>query len=486
MESISISRLDLILKQFIRIDQYKWYCRLLKEYAMEAFTVNGMPAPIYVAKRMAYSQENDNFGMVEMKDFLVPLCNTAFLLHCQTPEIAVMKEKKPDFDVTFDTSICQDIITMEKEVSRKIRSHIICLEGLRDLQKDCWSWEKRLKHRNNRLDTFLKKDTDEGQAVSSKRQRKYDNLALKQSEAATRYRAILVCFQEKMEDEKKLRTAVLQKVAAIREKLSSVMKESLIHAYSDMIQAVYMAKEQDGFNLVDQQLTAVNIDGIVEKLYDITSATYNTPVPEDFIQATGSDEKLSEIYYKECDYEVLGMKNGNYFRKLKTEKKSLFEKKESGKEGCFFPINGGIRTNPVTRDEKSRGIINIKTGYQVKLKLSLMDGNVGFGWVRQNAFFRGKTWGFYFLTSEDSTTTSSTIGVSSVSSLKAIPTIEVTDCSDDFRGQGDNPCVIAQENDKHENTEKKEQEDAVVVPMIEKIIAECIHEIKLEENILVA
>ncbi|VDH89750.1 Hypothetical predicted protein [Mytilus galloprovincialis] len=483
MESISISRLDLILKQFIRIDQYKWYSRLLKEYATEAFTVNGMPAPIYVAKRMAYSQENDNFGMVEMKDFLVPLCNTAFLLHCQAPEIAVMNEKIPNFDVTFDSSICQDIIKMEKEVSRKIRSHIICLEGLRDLQKDCWYWEKRLKHRNNRLDNFLKKNIDEGQAVSSNLKTKYDSLVLKQSEAAKRYRAILVCFQEKIEDEKKLRTVILQKVAAIREKLSSAMKESLLHAYSDMIQAVYMAKEQDGFNLVDQQLAAVNIDGIVEKIYEITSSTYNTPLPEDYIQATGSDEKLAEIYYKECDFEVLGMNNGNYFRKLKTEKKSLFEKTESGKEGCFFPINGRIRTNPVTRDEKSRGIINIKTGYQVKLKLSLMNRKIGFGWVRQNAFFRGKTWGFYFLTSEDSTTTS-TIDVPSVSSLKANPTIEVTDCSEDYRGQGDNRCVVAQENHKHENTEKKEQEDAIVVPIIKKLIAECIHDIFLEENIL--
>ncbi|CAG2241285.1 unnamed protein product [Mytilus edulis] len=176
------------------------------------------------------------------------------------------------------------------------------------------------------------------------------------------------------------------------------------------------------------------------------------------------------------------MINGNYFRKLKTEKKSLFDKTESRKEGCFFPIKGGIRTNPVTRDEKSRGIINIKAGYQVKLKLSLMDGNVGFDWIRQNAFFRSKKWGFYFLTSEDST---STIDVPSVSTLKAIPTIEVTDCFDDFREPGDNPCVIAQENDKHENTGKKEQEDAVVVPMIEKLIAECIHEIEMVEQILV-
>ncbi|XP_076101147.1 uncharacterized protein LOC143070932 [Mytilus galloprovincialis] len=210
MESISISRLDLILKQFIRIDQYKWYCRLLKEYAMEAFTVNGIPAPIYVAKRMAYSQENDNFGMVEMTDLLVPLCNTAFLLHCQTPEIAAMKEKTPNFDVTFDNSICQDIIKMEKELSRKIRSHIVCLEGLRALQKDCWYWEKRLKHRNSRLDSFLRKNTDEGQTVTRKLQSKYDNRVLKQSEAVKRYRAILVCFQEKMDDEKKLRTVILQ------------------------------------------------------------------------------------------------------------------------------------------------------------------------------------------------------------------------------------------------------------------------------------
>ncbi|XP_076103965.1 uncharacterized protein LOC143072756 [Mytilus galloprovincialis] len=178
------------------------------------------------------------------------------------------------------------------------------------------------------------------------------------------------------------------------------------------------------------------------------------------------------------------MKNENYFRKLKTEKKSLFDKTESSKEGCFFPINGGIRTIPVTRDEKSRGIINIKTGYQVKLKLVLMDGNVGFGWVRQNALFRQKKWGFYFMTPEDSTTTS-TIGVPSVPSLKAIPTIEVTDCSDDFRGQGDNQCIIAHGNDKHENTEKKEQEDAVVVPMIQKLIAECIHEIEVVEKLLV-
>ena len=76
--------------------------------------------------------------------------------------------------------------------------------------KDCWSWERRLKHRNNRFDSFLKKNTDEGQSNTSKLQRKYNNLVLKQSEAAKRYRAILICFQEKMEDEKKLRTAVLQ------------------------------------------------------------------------------------------------------------------------------------------------------------------------------------------------------------------------------------------------------------------------------------
>ena len=124
----------------------------------------------------------------------------------------------------------------------------------------------------------------------------------------------------------------------------------------------------------------------------------------------------------------------------------------------------------------------IITGYQVKLKLSLMDGHVGFGWCRQNALSRQKKWGFYFMTPEYSTT-SSTIGVSSESSLKAI---EVTDCSDDFREQGDNPCVVPpQETDKHENLEKKEQEDVVLVPMIEKLIAECIHEIKLEEKILV-
>ncbi|XP_063435276.1 uncharacterized protein LOC134716308 [Mytilus trossulus] len=391
--------------------------------------------------------------MVEMKDLLVPLCNTAFLVHSQTPEIAAMNEKRPNFDVTFDNSICQDIIKMEKELSRKIRSHIVCLEGLRALQKDCWFWEKRLKHRNNRLDSFLTKNKDEGQAVTTTLQSKYDNLVLKQSEAAKRYRAILICFQEKVGDEKKLKTVILQKVDAIREKLSSVMKESFSHAYSDMIQAAYMAKEQDGFNLVDQQLIAVNINGIVEKLYEITSATYNTPVPEDYIQANGFDEKLAEIYYKECDCEVLRMKNG----KLMTEKKSLFENTESR--------------------------INIKTGYQVKLKLSLMEGQVGFGWCRQNALFRWKKWGFYFLTSENSTT--STVDVPSVPSLKAIPTIEITDCSDDFRGQGDNQCIIAHENDKHENTEKKEQEDAVVVPMIQKLIAECIHEIELVENILV-
>lgn len=472
-----MSRLDFVLKQFTRIDQYKWYCSLLKEYAVEAFTINGMPAPIFVAKRMAYSQENDNFGMVEMKDFLVPLCNTAFLLHCQTPEVAAMKEKIPNFDVTFDTSICKDIIKIEKEVSCKIRNHIICLEGLRALQKDCWFWEKRLKHRNSRLDTFLRKNNDERQAVTNKLQTKFDNLVVKQSEAAKRYRAILVCFQEKMDDEKKLRTAILQKVAAIREKLSSTMKDGLSQAYNDMKEAAHMAKEQDGFNLVDQQLETVNIDDIVEKLYMITSATYNTPVPEDFIQATGFCEKLAEIYYKECEYEVLGMINGNYFKKSKTDSRER-------QDDCFFPINGGIRTKPVARDEKSRGIVNIKAGYQVKLKLSLMNGNVGFGWIRRNALFSGKKWGFYFLTSEDSATTS-TIDVSSVPSNKAIPTIVITDCSDDFKGQGDNLCVKAQDNYKHENSQKKEQEDAVVVPMIEKLIAECIHEIEMVEKLLV-
>ena len=67
-----------------------------------------------------------------------------------------------------------------------------------------------MKHRNSILDSFLRKNTDEGQAVTIKVQSKYDNLVLKQSEAAKRYRAILVCFQEKMEDEKKLRTVILQ------------------------------------------------------------------------------------------------------------------------------------------------------------------------------------------------------------------------------------------------------------------------------------
>ena len=76
--------------------------------------------------------------------------------------------------------------------------------------KDCWYWEKRLKHRNSRLDSFLRKNPDEGQPVTTKLKSKYDNRVLKQSEAVKRYRARLVCFQEKMDEEKKLRTVILQ------------------------------------------------------------------------------------------------------------------------------------------------------------------------------------------------------------------------------------------------------------------------------------
>ncbi|CAG2186808.1 unnamed protein product [Mytilus edulis] len=51
------------------------------------------------------------------------------------------------------------------------------------------------------------------------------------------------------------------------------------------------------FNLVDQQLTAVNIDGIVEKLYEITSATYNTPVPEISIKAEITEMKFLLAFF---------------------------------------------------------------------------------------------------------------------------------------------------------------------------------------------
>ena len=38
------------------------YCQILKEHAMNSFTICGLPAPVYVAMKMSYAQVMDDFG----------------------------------------------------------------------------------------------------------------------------------------------------------------------------------------------------------------------------------------------------------------------------------------------------------------------------------------------------------------------------------------------------------------------------------------
>ncbi|CAC5421944.1 unnamed protein product [Mytilus coruscus] len=160
------------------------------------------------------------------------------------------------------------------------------------------------------------------------------------------------------------------------------------------------------------------------------------------------------------------MNNGSYFKRSKKESHTcLTLGKITVKDKVndfFFPSNGGVRAAPVKRSEEdSKGIFKVKTGYQVKLKLSLMNGNIGFGWIRKNFIHGAKKWGFYYLTHMDAT---KEIG----EPLLAQKDDYVADFAD-F------------ENFVHDENTQKEA-DADIATSMQKLLSKCINE---SENLIV-
>ncbi|XP_063443127.1 uncharacterized protein LOC134723444 [Mytilus trossulus] len=404
MEIIPLSRLGFILKQFIKIDNYKWYGTILKEHARSGFTIHGIPAPVFVARRMAYVQETDNFGMLEMKNLLEPICNAAYLLNRQTPDISQLKEYQPKYHSTFDATYCKTILKMEMERNRLVSSHNYCIDQLRSLQKECGSLKKHWNQRISKLATFVRINRIEGN-VPNKLERKLKEMVNKQSNAEDKYTTALTIFNHNLNNEKALRGQLVELGASIKTTLITKMKSGINKSQEELDQAIFWINDHHGFNFVRNQLQSLNINEIVEALYKVTTAAYVTPIPEDFLEATGHTEFIPKIKYTQCDYKILGMNNGSYLKRSKKDKSNLvvFEEDNSERQDdCFFPINGGVRVAPVKRSEEdSRGVFKVKTGYQVKMKLSLMNGSVGFGWIRKSFIHGAKKWGFYFLSSKD-------------------------------------------------------------------------------------
>ncbi|CAG2216199.1 unnamed protein product [Mytilus edulis] len=319
MENIPLSRLGFVLKQFIKIDNYKWYGTILKEHARSGFTIHGIPAPVFVARRMAYVQETDNFGILEMKNLLEPICNVAYLLNTQTPDISQLKEYQPKYHTTINK--------IEGNIPKKLES-------------------------------------------------KHKEILKKQSKAEEKFSTAFTVFKHTLNNEKALREELIELGALIKTTLITRMKSGINKAQEELDQAIFWINDHHGFNFVRNQLQSLKINEIVEALYKVTTAAYVTAIPEDFLEATGQTEFIPKIKYTQCDYKIL--------------------------DDCFFPINGGVRVAPVKRSEEdSRGIFKVKTGYQVKMKLSLMNGSVGFGWIRKSFIHGAKKWGFYFLSPKD-------------------------------------------------------------------------------------
>ncbi|VDI43948.1 Hypothetical predicted protein [Mytilus galloprovincialis] len=404
MENIPLSRLGFVLKQFIKIDNYKWYGTILKEHARSGFTIHEIPAPVFVARRMAYVQETDNFGILEMKNLLEPICNVAYLLNTQTPNISELKEYQPKYHTTFDAAYCKEVIKMEIKRNSIVRSHNYCVDQLRSLHKECGSLKKHWNQRTSKLETFLKINRIEGN-VPKKFESKLKEIVQKRSKAEEKYTTAFTIFKHILNNEKALREELIELGALIKTTLITRMKSGITKAQEELDQAIFWINDHHGFNFVRNQLQSLKINEIVEALYKVTTAAYVTAIPEDFLEATGQTEFIPKIKYTQCDYKILGMNNGSYLKRSKKDKSHLvvFGEDNSGSlDDCFFPINGGVRVAPVKRSEEdSRGIFKVKTGYQVKMKLSLMNGSVGFGWIRKSFIHGAKKWGFYFLSPKD-------------------------------------------------------------------------------------
>ncbi|CAC5374525.1 unnamed protein product [Mytilus coruscus] len=143
--------------------------------------------------------------MLEIKNLLVPLCNTAYLLNKQTPDIAQLQEYKPKYHTTFDVAYCRDILKMEIIRNSTVGAHYNCIDKLRALKKECWTLHSHMKQRSSKLETFTRIHKCNEGNVPQILQIRYNDLVRKQTKAVEDHAAVFARFKDKLKDEKTLR-----------------------------------------------------------------------------------------------------------------------------------------------------------------------------------------------------------------------------------------------------------------------------------------
>ncbi|XP_033732493.1 uncharacterized protein LOC117321964 [Pecten maximus] len=283
---------------------------------------------------------------------------------------------------------------MMLELHRRASSHKAILPQLQDLQQKCWDSHNHLTKRQ-----ILVKSQEKKLALLEKDHVSYDdamrkwmNYKMKEESSTSAHNTMTNYFRDMLYKERRLRLDMEELEQELRQLLRLNIEIRLRKTLENMattIDLVDLDCSNTRYQILKSRIKTIKARDIAESLLPKCSMEYEYPNIHEVITATGFSELIPRGHMvclprhrkvQMDDNELLTSSPGSI-----GEEMNVMDRNSNN--GCYLKAIGSkASTGPE--------FLKLKRDHTFKQKLTVMNGDVAFGWSRKGRLGQ-KKWGFY-------------------------------------------------------------------------------------------
>ncbi|XP_069125754.1 uncharacterized protein [Argopecten irradians] len=374
------------------VEQIYRYADMMMNHVISPVTLLDIPYPIYVLRNIANSEKTSFDGL----QTIVALMQDVAYIACNAVTSAgntgtVYRTS----GCMFNSSETKDLHLMIAELNRRANSHKDILPRLQDLQEDSMDSYNHLTKRKLLLASqekklaLMEKDHTSYEVAS----KKWLNYKMKVESASFAHNKNTTHFQELLYRERRLRLDMEELQQELRQLLREKIEIRLRKSLDNMattIELVDLECSNIRFQIVKSRISTIDVRDIAESLIPKCSMEYEYPNIQEIIKATGFSEPLPTshmVYLSRHQKDKTGDKELLMATPECNDIKANGDLDRNTNNGCYLKVVG---TKPAQGPE----FLKLKRDHTFKQKLTVMNGEVAFGWARKGRFGQ-KKWGFY-------------------------------------------------------------------------------------------
>ncbi|XP_069125762.1 uncharacterized protein [Argopecten irradians] len=374
------------------VEQIYRYADMMMNHVISPVTLLDIPYPIYVLRNIANAEKTSFDGL---QNIVTLMQDVAYIACNAVTSAGTTGTVYRTSGCMFSSSETKDLHLMIAELNRRAHSHKDILPRLQDMQEKSLDSYNHLTKRKVLLTSQEKKLSlmEKDQTSYEDASRKWLSYKMKVESASFAHNNNTSHLQELLYRERRLRLDMEELEQELRQLLREKIEIRLRRSLDKMattIELVDLDCSNFRFQIVKSRISTIDVRDIAESLIPKCSMEYEYPNIPEIIEATGFSEPLPTghiVYLSRHQKDKMGD------RELLVPTSGCNDIRTNGdldrntNNGCYLKVVG-------TKTAQGPEFLKLKRDHTFKQKLTVMNGEVAFGWARKGRFGQ-KKWGFY-------------------------------------------------------------------------------------------